>query len=131
MGSSMVPRAWRVVARPRLWSERLHRSLSSNAPPVPIHELPLLTIVGAPNAGKSTLFNRIVHAETSFASFRPRALVSPQPGTTRDRLESVTEWDGVRFRVYDTGGIHTMDEHARRAGETMEREVERQVTRTE
>lgn len=68
-------------------------------------ELPLLTIVGAPNVGKSTLFNRLVRSETSYTSFRPRALVSPIPGTTRDRLEGSCTWKDVRFRVQDTGGV--------------------------
>ena len=46
------------------------------------HQRPLLTIIGAPNVGKSTLFNRLVKSETSYTSFRPRALVSPIAGTT-------------------------------------------------
>ncbi len=56
-----------------------------------------VAIVGRPNVGKSTLFNRLARRE--------KALVSPQPGTTRDFLEAQVEWRGHRFTVLDTGGL--------------------------
>ena len=72
--------------------------------------LPLVAIIGAPNVGKSTLFNRLTAPERRRAAFRPLALVSPEAGTTRDRLESVCEWMDARFRVQDTGGVHGLDD---------------------
>jgi GTP-binding protein len=59
--------------------------------------LPLLAIVGRPNVGKSTLFNRLVGSR--------RAIVGDEPGITRDRLYGETDWNGRRLRVVDTGGI--------------------------
>ena len=61
----------------------------------------LVALVGRPNAGKSTLFNRIVG--------RRLAVVSEVPGTTRDRLYAEAEWIGVNFTVVDTGGIEVTD----------------------
>jgi GTP-binding protein len=57
----------------------------------------LLAIVGRPNVGKSTLFNKMVG--------RRRAIVGDEPGITRDRLYGTVRWNGKQFRVVDTGGI--------------------------
>jgi GTP-binding protein len=62
---------------------------------------PLLAVVGRPNVGKSTLFNRLVGSR--------RAIVGDEPGITRDRLYGDSEWRGRAFRVVDTGGIMPED----------------------
>ena len=62
----------------------------------------MLAIVGRPNVGKSTLFNRLVGQR--------RAIVGDEPGITRDRLYGYADWNGKRIRVVDTGGIIPDDE---------------------
>ena len=62
--------------------------------------MPIVALVGRPNVGKSTLFNRIVGQRL--------AVVHEHPGTTRDRLHAHTEWNGVPFTVVDTGGIEIL-----------------------
>ncbi len=56
-----------------------------------------LAVVGRPNVGKSTLFNRLVGSR--------RSIVGDEPGITRDRIYGETDWNGRRLRVVDTGGI--------------------------
>src|SRR6185503_12163250 len=59
--------------------------------------LPLVVLVGRPNVGKSTLFNRITGTR--------RSIVTPVPGTTRDVIAQIVEWQSVSFTLLDTGGM--------------------------
>ena len=78
-----------------------------------------VVLVGRPNVGKSTLFNRVTHSR--------RAIVTPIAGTTRDVISQHAEWQGTPFTLVDTGGMFGASEdplhelivvHGRRAVES-------------
>lgn len=79
---------------------------------VEILDLPTVVIVGRPNVGKSTWFNRVIGEQA--------AIVEDRPGVTRDRHERIASWLGVQFRIVDTGGWQP-------AGSTLDDKVSRQV----
>jgi GTP-binding protein len=69
-----------------------------------MEKLPVVTIVGRVNSGKSTLFNRIIK--------KPLAVVDKSPGVTRDRLRKKVEWNDFIFELVDTGGLFPPEEDA-------------------
>jgi GTP-binding protein len=67
-------------------------------------KLPSIVIVGRPNVGKSTLFNRLTRTR--------RSIVTDEPGITRDRIYGTAAWEGRAFEIVDTGGIVPDDKAA-------------------
>jgi len=82
-------------------------------PDAPTEGLPVVAIVGRPNVGKSTLFNRVIGGRVAIVEDRAR--------TTRDRLYDVATWNGRRFVVVDTGGLET------HPGDAIEERVQEQA----
>ncbi len=76
---------------------------------------PVIAIVGRPNVGKSTLFNKLIGER--------RAIVEDIPGVTRDRIYGETEWRGRTFSVIDTGGIEPKTEDLIMAKMRMQAEI--------
>ncbi|WP_185858197.1 ribosome biogenesis GTPase Der [Blattabacterium cuenoti] len=73
----------------------------------------IVSIIGRPNVGKSTLFNRLVG--------RRKAIVHMTSGVTRDRIYGNSEWNGVKFSVIDTGGFSVSNHNA------LEKEIQNQI----
>jgi len=79
-----------------------------------MNKLPTLAIIGRPNVGKSTLFNRIIK--------KRYAIVTSQAGTTRDRIYAQADWNGRNFMIVDTGGW--MHKSAQSIQEIMNKQIE-------
>ena len=78
-------------------TDNLYTDLDDYQRPTQTGPVSTIAIVGRPNVGKSSLFNRIIS--------RRQAIVSAEAGTTRDRLISEVEWDDRRLLLIDTGGL--------------------------
>jgi len=87
-------------------------STTANTAATGEHRLPTVVIIGRPNVGKSTLFNRVVGSQ--------QAIVEDRPGVTRDRKELEAEWLDIPFVVVDTGGWMP-------GGDELDAKVSRQV----
>ncbi|MFO7639046.1 MAG: tRNA modification GTPase [bacterium] len=88
-----------IAGKTRVLLRRVERLLTDAGRSRFLHEGARVVIVGRPNVGKSTLFNRLVGEE--------RAVAAPFPGTTRDRVEATVSIGGVPVMLTDTGGIST------------------------
>src|SRR5437588_362374 len=80
-----------------------------------VHDGLMLAIVGRPNAGKSSLFNRLVE--------RDRAIVTATPGTTRDLVTERISLDGIPLELVDTAGLREASEEVERLGIARSREA--------
>jgi tRNA modification GTPase len=91
----------------------LDRLLATSASGRVIREGRQIAILGKPNVGKSSLFNRLVGTD--------RAIVAPGPGTTRDMLRETVDLDGIRLGLVDTAGIRASDDEVEQEGVTRAR----------
>ena len=88
-----------IAARAREVADQVDRLLATAPVGEALREGALTVLAGRPNTGKSSLFNALIGAE--------RAIVTEEPGTTRDAIEALVEIDGLPFRLVDTAGLRS------------------------
>lgn len=88
-----------IAARAGEVADQVERLLATAPVGEALREGALTVLAGRPNTGKSSLFNALIGTE--------RAIVTEQPGTTRDALEALVEIDGLPFRLVDTAGLRS------------------------
>ena len=113
MGRAGTGEARPSLAPPDVAPRRARHSGRAREEDAPTEGLPVVAMVGRPNVGKSTLFNRIVGQRVAIVEDRAR--------TTRDRIYDVAEWNGRRFIVIDTGGLEI------KPGDEIEERVQEQA----
>lgn len=97
LAAALMPVADEMSSRPSLEPET-DVDVEAGAPRVPTRERPLqVAVIGRPNAGKSTLINRLIGEE--------RLLTGPEAGITRDSISLAFDWEGTPTRIFDTAGM--------------------------
>ena len=97
-----------IAAKAGMVVEEVERLLATAPAGEMLREGAVTVLAGAPNSGKSSLFNALVGVE--------RAIVTEIPGTTRDAIEAVVEVDGFPFRLVDTAGLRGASERVEKLG---------------
>jgi len=111
-GYHFVEAGW-VATETRTLAERVDQTLATARQGRLVREGCSVVIVGKPNVGKSTLFNRLLGA--------PRAIVAEVAGTTRDLLTETTDFEGIPVTLVDTAGIHETENAVESEGVTRAR----------
>jgi predicted GTPase len=101
--SNLIAKTVRTLERPA--PKKINKARTPRPPPMLEGKFLRIVILGRPNVGKSTLFNRLALP----SKFKSRAIVHSSPGVTRDRRESVGQIDDLAFHITDTAGLEEVN----------------------